>query len=113
MALLAASHAVDDMYQGAVPALLPFFIAGRHYGYAAATGLTFAATASSPVIQSASTAQPALSGPGGPDGYRDQHRAVRPGGQLPPDLAGHRAIGNRVTAFPPEAVQAAPATSGA
>jgi hypothetical protein len=26
--LLAASHAVDDIYQGAVPALLPFFIAG-------------------------------------------------------------------------------------
>ncbi len=49
--LLAASHAVDDIYQGAVPALLPFFIAGRHYSYAAATGLTFAATALSSVIQ--------------------------------------------------------------
>jgi MFS transporter, FSR family, fosmidomycin resistance protein len=45
VALLAGSHAVDDIYQGAVPALLPFFIAGRHYSYAAATGLTFAATA--------------------------------------------------------------------
>lgn len=51
MGLLAASHAVDDIYQGAVPALLPFFIAGRHYSYAAATGLTFAATALSSVIQ--------------------------------------------------------------
>jgi FSR family fosmidomycin resistance protein-like MFS transporter len=49
--LLAASHAVDDIYQGAVPALPPFFIAGRHYNYAAATGLTFAATALSSVIQ--------------------------------------------------------------
>ena len=49
--LLAASHAVDDIYQGAVPALLPFFIAVRHYSYAAATGLTFAATALSSVIQ--------------------------------------------------------------
>jgi MFS transporter, FSR family, fosmidomycin resistance protein len=51
VALLAASHAVDDIYQGAVPALLPFFVAGRHYSYAAAAGLTFAATALSSVIQ--------------------------------------------------------------
>ena len=51
MGLLAASHAVDDIYQRAVHALLPFFIAGRHYSYAAATGLTFAATALSSVIQ--------------------------------------------------------------
>lgn len=51
MGLLAASHAVDDIYQGAVPALLPFFIAGRHYSRPAATGLTFAATALSSVIQ--------------------------------------------------------------
>ena len=53
VALLAGSHAVDDIYQGAVPALLPFFIADRHYSYAAATGLTFAATALSSVIQPA------------------------------------------------------------
>lgn len=51
VALLAVSHAVDDIYQGAVPALLPFFIADRHYSYAAATGLTFAATVLSSVIQ--------------------------------------------------------------
>jgi MFS transporter, FSR family, fosmidomycin resistance protein len=51
VALLAASHTVDDMYQGAVPALLPFFVADRHYTYTAATGLTFAATAMSSVIQ--------------------------------------------------------------
>lgn len=49
--LLAASHAVDDIYQGPVPALLPSFIAGRRYSYAAATGLTFAAAALSSVIQ--------------------------------------------------------------
>ncbi len=49
--LLATSHAIDDIYQGAVPALLPFFVAGRHYSYAAAAGLTFAATALSSVIQ--------------------------------------------------------------
>jgi FSR family fosmidomycin resistance protein-like MFS transporter len=51
VALFAACHAVDDTYQGAVPALLPFFVADRHYSYAAATGLTFASTAMSSVIQ--------------------------------------------------------------
>ena len=51
VALVAASHAVDDTYQGAVPALLPFFVADRHYSYAAATGLMFALAALSSVIQ--------------------------------------------------------------
>ena len=51
VALIAISHAVDDIYQGAVPALLPFFVADRHYSYAAATGLVFALTAFSSVIQ--------------------------------------------------------------
>ncbi len=51
VALIAVSHAVDDVYQGAVPALLPFFVADRHYSYAAATGLVFALTAFSSVIQ--------------------------------------------------------------
>ena len=37
VALFATSHAVDDIYQGAVPALLPFLVADRHYSYAAAT----------------------------------------------------------------------------
>ena len=39
------------MYQGAVPALLPFFVADRHYSYAAAAGLMFALTAISSAIQ--------------------------------------------------------------
>jgi len=51
VALLAVSHGVDDMYQGAVPALLPFFVADRHYSYAEAAGLIFALTALSSVIQ--------------------------------------------------------------
>ena len=51
VAVLAISHAVDDMYQGAVPALLPFFVADRHYSYAAAAGLMFALTALSSAIQ--------------------------------------------------------------
>ena len=31
---MSASHVVDDIYQGCVPALLPFLVAERHYTYA-------------------------------------------------------------------------------
>ena len=97
VALLAVSHAVDDIYQGAVPALLPFFIADRHYSYAAATGLTFAATVMSSVIQPAFGALTDRRNrrwlvPVGLDGRRRRHRAVRPGRQLPADVAGDRAV---------------------
>jgi MFS transporter, FSR family, fosmidomycin resistance protein len=53
VALLAVSHAVDDIYQGAVPALLPFLVAERHYTYAAASGLVLAANLLSSVAQPA------------------------------------------------------------
>lgn len=49
--LLIGSHLVDDFYQGAVPALLPFFAAERHYTGLAAGGLTFAATFLSSAVQ--------------------------------------------------------------
>ncbi len=49
--LLVGSHVVDDFYQGAVPAMLPFFVAERHYGYVAAAGITLAATLLSSVVQ--------------------------------------------------------------
>src|SRR6201996_9850221 len=49
--LLSAGHAVDDLYQGAVPALIPFFVAARHWDYAAASGITVAATVLSSVAQ--------------------------------------------------------------
>ncbi|GAA4282802.1 MFS transporter [Brevibacterium daeguense] len=49
--LLILSHVVDDFYQGAVPALVPFFVAERHYGYVAAAGITLAATLLSSVVQ--------------------------------------------------------------
>ena len=49
--LLSAGHAVDDLYQGAVPALIPFFVAARHWDYAAASGITVAATVLSSVVQ--------------------------------------------------------------
>lgn len=53
VALMSASHVVDDLYQGAVPALLPFLVAERHYTYAAVSGLTLAATVLSSVAQPA------------------------------------------------------------
>ncbi len=49
--LLSVGHAVDDIYQGAVPALIPFFVASRHWDYAAASGITVAATVLSSVVQ--------------------------------------------------------------
>jgi FSR family fosmidomycin resistance protein-like MFS transporter len=44
MRLWATAHAVDDMYQGLVPACVPYFVLDRHYGYVAASGLSLAAT---------------------------------------------------------------------
>lgn len=49
--LLSVGHAVDDLYQGSVPALIPFFVATRHWDYAAVSGLTVAATLLSSVVQ--------------------------------------------------------------
>ena len=51
--VLIAGHAVNDVYQGAVPALVPFFVAERHYDYVAISGLTLAATVLSSIAQPA------------------------------------------------------------
>ncbi|WP_245786482.1 MFS transporter [Lentzea albida] len=51
MAVLVAGHAVDDLYQGAVPALVPFLVLERGYGYLAVAGITVAATLLSSVVQ--------------------------------------------------------------
>lgn len=48
---LTLTHAVDDLYQGAVPALIPFLVTERHYTYLAASGITLAATVLSSVTQ--------------------------------------------------------------
>ena len=48
---LSAGHIVNDMNQGAVPALLPFLIAERGLTYAAAGGIVLAATLLSSLIQ--------------------------------------------------------------
>jgi FSR family fosmidomycin resistance protein-like MFS transporter len=50
---MTASHIVDDFYQGAVPALLPFLVLERHYTFTEASGITLAATALSSVAQPA------------------------------------------------------------
>jgi FSR family fosmidomycin resistance protein-like MFS transporter len=49
--LLAAAHLFDDLNQGVVPALLPFFIAERGFTIAAAAGLVFASNVASSVLQ--------------------------------------------------------------
>ena len=51
MRLLSLAHAVDDLYQGLVPASVPYFVLERHYGYVAASGVTLAATLGSSLPQ--------------------------------------------------------------
>jgi FSR family fosmidomycin resistance protein-like MFS transporter len=51
IALLSAAHLFDDLNQGVIPALIPFFIAERHYTIAAAAGLVLAGNLASSVLQ--------------------------------------------------------------
>jgi FSR family fosmidomycin resistance protein-like MFS transporter len=51
IALLSACHFTDDINQGVVPAMLPFFIGAYHLSYAAAAGLVLAQTLFSSVAQ--------------------------------------------------------------
>jgi FSR family fosmidomycin resistance protein-like MFS transporter len=51
IALLAAAHLFDDVNQGVIPALIPFFISERGFTIAAAAGLVFASNVSSSVLQ--------------------------------------------------------------
>src|SRR5215471_18816102 len=51
IALLSAAHLSDDINQGVVPAMLPFFIAANHLSYTAAAGLILAQTLSASVAQ--------------------------------------------------------------
>ncbi|WP_206444277.1 MFS transporter [Nocardioides turkmenicus] len=48
---LSVSHGCVDVYQGAVAALVPFFITERGYGYAAAAGVVLAASLLSSLVQ--------------------------------------------------------------
>ncbi len=49
--LLATAHLFDDVNQGVIPALIPFFIADRGFTIAAAAGLVFSSNISSSVLQ--------------------------------------------------------------
>ena len=51
MRLWAVGHALDDLYQGLVPSVVPYFVLDRHYGYVAASGLTLSATLGSSIPQ--------------------------------------------------------------
>src|SRR5499427_4241081 len=51
LSLLSAGHFGVDLSQGAVPAMLPFFVRERHLSYTAAAGLVLAQTISSSVLQ--------------------------------------------------------------
>lgn len=51
MRVWAGAHAVDDFYQGLVPAAVPFFVLERDYSYVAASGLALAATVGSALPQ--------------------------------------------------------------
>ncbi len=51
VALISGAHVVDDLYQGVVPAMLPFLVAERHYSYAAVSALVLAATSFSSFTQ--------------------------------------------------------------
>ncbi|MFI9616996.1 MFS transporter [Streptomyces sp. NPDC052023] len=49
--LLSVGHGCVDVYQGAVAALVPYFVAERAYSYAAASGIVLAASLLSSVAQ--------------------------------------------------------------
>jgi FSR family fosmidomycin resistance protein-like MFS transporter len=51
MRMLATAHAVDDFYQGLIPAAVPYFVLERHVGYVGASGLAMAATLGSALPQ--------------------------------------------------------------
>lgn len=48
---LSLGHACVDVYQGAVAALVPYFVSERAFGYAAASGLVLAASLLSSLVQ--------------------------------------------------------------
>jgi FSR family fosmidomycin resistance protein-like MFS transporter len=47
----ASAHAIDDFYQGLIPAAVPYFVLERHFSYLGASGLTLAATLGSALPQ--------------------------------------------------------------
>ena len=82
-AFLTATHVVDDFYQGAVPAMLPFLAIERHYSYAGLTGITLAATFLASVVQ------PGFGVP--TDRYRTLGWLVRPACRWPGSASAYQA----------------------
>src|SRR5512146_1233365 len=51
LVLLGLGHLFDDITQGALPAMLPYFIIAHNLSYSAAAGLVLAVTLSSSILQ--------------------------------------------------------------
>ena len=51
MRVWASAHAIDDFYQGLIPAAVPYFVLERHFSYLGASGLALAATLGSALPQ--------------------------------------------------------------
>jgi FSR family fosmidomycin resistance protein-like MFS transporter len=51
ISVLVAGHLFDDINQGAIAAMIPFFLAERHLSYAAVSALVLAGTIASSVVQ--------------------------------------------------------------
>ncbi|RNI21733.1 MFS transporter [Flexivirga caeni] len=51
MRIWATAHAVDDFFQGLVPAAIPYFVLERHFSYVQASGLALATTIGSALPQ--------------------------------------------------------------
>jgi FSR family fosmidomycin resistance protein-like MFS transporter len=51
MRIWASAHAIDDFFQGLVPAAIPYFVLERHFSYVEASGLVLATTLGSALPQ--------------------------------------------------------------
>ncbi|WP_425246221.1 MFS transporter [Streptomyces sp. NEAU-NA10] len=114
---MSLGHACVDVYQGAVAALVPFFVAERAYSYAAASGIVLAASLLSSVAQPlfgvltdrwAMPWLPPLSALAAGVGVA----ACGVGGSYALTLAAVAVSGVGVAAYHPEAARAARAVSG-
>ena len=118
IALLSAAHLFDDLNQGVIPALIPFFIAERGFTIAAAAGLVLAGNLASSVLQPlfghlADRASAPWLVPGGLllAGLGVAATGLAPTYMLA--LAAAAASGVGVAAFHPEAARQVHASSGA
>ncbi|MEV1067230.1 MFS transporter [Streptomyces sp. NPDC050263] len=113
---MSVAHACVDVYQGAVAALVPFFVSERAYSYAAASGIVLAASLLSSVAQplfgllTDRWALPWLL-PLGAAAAGAGVAVCGVGGSYPLTLAAVAVSGIGVAAYHPEAARAARVTS--